>query len=120
MVAPRPPRGLRRSSTSLRPRCTTRTRTRSARALRRFFDSGVSAERSYVDGAESEAALWKAGARYAQGELALALATGQRRWIPYTAVYELAKFAGLQLGRRHALLPAAVKMRMSAYPEHWR
>ena len=46
--------------------------------------------------------------------------TGQRRWIPYTAVYELAKFAGLQLGRRHRSLPMAVKTRLSAYPEYWR
>jgi GT2 family glycosyltransferase len=89
-------------------------------AFRRFFDSGASAERSYVDGTgESTAALWRAGARYAQGELAWLWATGHRRWIPYSAVYELAKFTGLQLGRRHVLLPAAVKMRMSAYPDYW-
>jgi rhamnosyltransferase len=90
-----------------------------AGALRRFFDSGASAERSYVDGAESKSALWRAGARYAHGELSWLWQTGQRRWIPYTAVYELAKFAGLQLGRRHALLPTAIKSRVSAYPEHW-
>jgi rhamnosyltransferase len=90
-----------------------------AGALRRFFDSGASAERSYVDGAESKSALWKAGARYAQGELAWLWNTGQRRWIPYTAVYELAKFAGLQLGRRHRLLPTALKSRISGYPEYW-
>jgi rhamnosyltransferase len=89
-------------------------------ALRRFFDSGVSSDRSYVDdGARSKTALWKAGARYAQGEVAWLWTTGQRRWIPYAAVYELAKFAGLQLGRRHRLLPAAVKSRLSAYPMHW-
>lgn len=93
-----------------------------AGAMRRFFDSGASSERSYVnaDEAGSKAALWKAGARYAQGEVAWLWATGQRRWIPYAAVYELAKFAGLQLGRRHRLLPAALKARISAYPEHWR
>jgi rhamnosyltransferase len=89
-------------------------------ALRRFFDSGASAERSYIDGAQSKTALWKAGARYAQGELGWLWTTGQRRWIPYTAVYELAKFAGLQLGRRHRSLPMAVKTRLSAYPEYWR
>ena len=34
-----------------------------ADAFRRFFDSGASAERSYVDqGRESKSALWKAGA----------------------------------------------------------
>jgi rhamnosyltransferase len=90
------------------------------RALRRFFDSGASAERSYVDGTQSKSALWKAGARYAQGEVSWLWRTGQRRWIPYAAFYELAKFAGLQLGRRHRLLPTAIKSRISAYPEHWR
>ncbi len=92
-----------------------------AGALRRFFDSGASAGRSYVDdeAADSKAALWKAGARYAQGEVAWLWRTGQRRWIPYAAVYEVAKFAGLQLGRRHRLLPAALKARLSAHPSFW-
>jgi rhamnosyltransferase len=90
------------------------------RAMRRFFDSGASAERSYVHGTGSKVALRRAGVRYAHGELAWLWTTGQRRWIPYTAVYELAKFAGLHLGRRHQLLPVALKTRMSAYPEHWR
>ncbi len=39
-------------------------------AFRRFFDSGVSAEHSYVDGDESRAALRRAGFRYAREELA--------------------------------------------------
>lgn len=91
-----------------------------ADALRRFFDSGASAERSYVDDArESRAALWRAGTRYAQGELTWLWTTGQRRWIPYAMVYELAKFTGLQLGRRHRLLPRAVKTRLSAHPGYW-
>jgi rhamnosyltransferase len=91
-----------------------------ADAFRRFFDSGASAERSYVDqGRESKSALWKAGVRYARGEIAWLWRTGERRWIPYATLYELAKFAGLQLGRRHRMLPTAVKLRLSEYPEHW-
>jgi glycosyltransferase involved in cell wall biosynthesis len=90
-----------------------------AGSMRRFFDSGVSAEQSYVDGNASTAALRDAAARYAKGELQWLWSTGQRRWIPYTTIYELAKFAGLQLGRRHRLLPLALKRRMSAYPDYW-
>jgi rhamnosyltransferase len=91
-----------------------------AGAFRRFFDSGVSAERSYVDdGRSSRAALRRAGMRYATGEIEWLWATGQRRWIPYTAFYELAKFGGLQLGRRHRVLPRALKIRLSDYPEYW-
>jgi rhamnosyltransferase len=84
-------------------------------AFRRFFDSGVSAEHSYVEGDESRAALRRAGTRYARQELAWLWATGRRRWIPYTVVYELAKFAGLQLGLRHERLPRSVRRRLSSY-----
>jgi rhamnosyltransferase len=90
-----------------------------AGAFRRFFDSGVSAEHSYAAQGSSPGALRRAGSRYAKGELAWLWRTGQRRWIPYAAVYESAKFAGLQLGRRHARLPLAVKRRLSALPGYW-
>ena len=89
-------------------------------AFRRFFDSGVSAERAYLAGARPSArVLRRAAARYARGELEWLWRTGQRRWIPYTAVYELAKFAGLQLGARHRRLPLWLKLRCSALPSYW-
>ncbi len=69
-------------------------------AFRRFYDSGASAGRSYVAGEESRAALRRAFKRYAVGELRWLWRTGRRRWIPYAAVYELAKLTGLQLGLR--------------------
>jgi glycosyltransferase involved in cell wall biosynthesis len=84
-------------------------------AFRRFFDSGVSAEYSYVEGASSRAALGEAGRRYAREELAWLWSSGNRRWIPYTIVYELGKFAGLQLGLHHRRLPRAITRRLSAY-----
>jgi glycosyltransferase involved in cell wall biosynthesis len=88
-------------------------------AMRRFFDSGVSAERSYVAGDASKNALWSAALRYAGGEVSWLWGTGQRRWIPYAAVYEIAKFTGLQLGRHHRRLPRALVSRLTAYPAHW-
>ena len=87
-----------------------------ASAFRRFFDSGVSAEHAYVEGDASRAALRRAGGRYARGELAWLWRTGRRRWIPYTTVYELGKFAGLQLGLRHHRLPRGLVTRLSALP----
>ncbi len=91
-----------------------------AGAFRRFFDSGVSAERSYASGgAEPGSALRGAATRYARGEVAWLWRTGRRRWIPYAAVYELAKFSGLQLGRRHRRLPLPLKRRLSALPWYW-
>jgi rhamnosyltransferase len=89
-------------------------------AFRRFFDSGVSAERSYAGGGAAPAsALRGAAARYARGEVEWLWRTGQRRWLPYAAAYELAKFSGLQLGRRHRLLPLALKRRLSALSGYW-
>lgn len=90
-----------------------------AAAFRRFFDSGVSAERSYAAGTNGSGALRRAGVRYAKGELEWLWESGQRRWIPYAAVYELAKFAGMQLGRRHRRLPRGLARRFSALPAYW-
>jgi rhamnosyltransferase len=89
-------------------------------AFRRFFDSGVAAERSYVaESSHSRQALSNAAVRYARGELAWLWRTGQRRWLPYAVVYEATKFVGLQLGRRHRLLPKALKRRLSLMPAYW-
>lgn len=89
-------------------------------AFRRFFDSGASADRSYVSEAgSSRRALRGAAARYARGEVEWLWRTGRRRWIPYAVVYETAKFAGLQLGRRHRRLPRALKRRLSNMPAYW-
>jgi len=89
-------------------------------AFRRFFDSGVSADRAYVsEASSSRLALRDAGFRYALGEIAWLWRTGRRRWLPYAAVYESAKFAGLQLGLRHKRIPVPVKRRLSGLPSHW-
>ena len=90
-----------------------------AGAFRRFFDSGVSAERSYAAGAGGGIALRRAGASYARGEVEWLWGSGQRRWIPYAAAYELAKFTGMQLGRRHRHLPPSLKRRFSALSAYW-
>jgi len=90
-----------------------------ADAFRRFFDSGVSAERSYAAGGSGSGALRRAGVRYAKGEVEWLWESGQRRWIPYAAVYELAKFTGMQLGRRHRRLPRGLSRRLSALPAYW-
>jgi rhamnosyltransferase len=89
-------------------------------AFRRFFDSGVSSERAYMAGARpSSVVLRRQALRYAREELAWLWGTGKGRWIPYSAAYEAAKFAGLQLGIRHARLPHAMKVRCSALLAYW-
>jgi rhamnosyltransferase len=88
-------------------------------AFRRFFDSGVSAERAYLSGTGSSGTLRTNAWRYATGELSWLARSGNARWIPYACVYELAKFAGLQLGRHHRRLPAGLRPRLSAHPGWW-
>lgn len=89
-------------------------------AFRRFFDSGVSAERAYLaGGAPAQRTVRREALRYAREELRWLWRSGHRRWLPYAAVYEGAKFAGLQLGARHRRLPAGLRRRLSASPGYW-
>jgi rhamnosyltransferase len=88
-------------------------------AFRRFFDSGVSASRSYAGGASATAVVRRRALHYARGELAWLWRTGNTRWIPYTAIYEATKFAGLQLGLHHERLPTRLKPRLSALGNYW-
>jgi rhamnosyltransferase len=88
-------------------------------AFQRFFDSGVSAERAYLSDGEAARVLRSNAARYALGELRWLLRSHNAQWIPYACVYELAKFAGLQLGRRHRHLPSGLRPRLSAHPGWW-
>jgi rhamnosyltransferase len=88
-------------------------------AFRRFFDSGVSAERSYTGGDGATAVLRRRAVAYARGEVAWLWRTGNARWIPYAALYEAAKFAGLQLGLHHDRLPTRLKPRLSALGNYW-
>ena len=90
-------------------------------ALRRFFDSGVSAESAYLAGdRQSTRVLRAAAVRYAREEVAWLWRSGQRRWLPYTALYEGLKLLGLVLGANHRRLPLPLKRRLSALPSHWR
>jgi rhamnosyltransferase len=89
-------------------------------AARRFFDSGVSAERTYLAGSSPSSAVLRRTARsYALGELAWLWRTGKRRWIPYACAYETCKLIGLQLGVRHRHLPLWLKRRFSLHTGFW-
>lgn len=89
-------------------------------AFKRFFDTGASAERGFLaGGSASSGVLRREALRYARQEVAWLARTGRRRWIPYAAVYELAKFLGVQLGARHERLPLWAKRKLSFYPDYW-
>jgi rhamnosyltransferase len=85
--------------------------------FRRFFESGVAGSRTFLaGGAPAQGVLRRKGLDYARGELRWMVRTGNVRWIPYTCVYEAAKFAGIQLGARHQRLPLWLKKRWTRYP----
>ncbi|MGZ4316175.1 MAG: glycosyltransferase family 2 protein [Gaiellaceae bacterium] len=89
-------------------------------AFRRFFDSGATADRTYLAGAShARRTLHRNALRYARGEVAWLWRTRQQAWIPYTVVYELSKYLGLALGRRHRRLPRRLKQRLSTRPAYW-
>lgn len=88
-------------------------------AFKRFFDSGVSASRSYTAGVGANAVLRRRALAYARGELRWLWRTGNAHWIPYAALYESTKFAGLQLGLHHERLPRGLARRFSALKGFW-
>ena len=92
-----------------------------AAAFRRFFDSGASSDRAYMAG-ETHSSTGAAGGPRSPtraGKLAWLWRTGQRRWIPYAAVYETSKMLGLLAGTRHERIPLRLKRHLSALPAHW-
>ncbi len=91
-----------------------------AEAFRRFFDSGVSAERAYLpDDPGARRTLRRRALRYPLVETSWLWASGHRRWIPYALAYQAMKFAGLALGTLHARLPRSWRRRLSASPGYW-
>jgi rhamnosyltransferase len=86
--------------------------------FRRYFDSGVSlgqfardeySSRSFVSG----------GLYHVRHEMRYLLRSGNRRWIPYAVLYDLSKFVGVSLGKRHRCLPACAKRRLSMHSQYW-
>ena len=89
-------------------------------AFRRFFDVGVASERSFLAaGPASAGVLRRRALDYARDELRWLRHSGQAREIPFTALYESTKMAGLLLGSRHRALPRACVRRLSGTPAYW-
>jgi rhamnosyltransferase len=89
-------------------------------AFRRFFDLGVAAERAYMAGGRySRWVLLRNAVDYSYGEVVWLVRSGRTRAVPYAVLYEVTKFAALQLGHRHRLLPLGLKRRFSVFPDQW-
>jgi rhamnosyltransferase len=90
-----------------------------ASAFKRGFDTGVTANRGFLAGGRASAVFRRESLRYGRSELSWLVRTHKAHWIPYTIVYELAKFVGVQIGSRHSRLPIWLKRRCSTLPEYW-
>ena len=90
-----------------------------ADALKRYFDQGVAAERTFVVGGRSPRAVRGEGLAFVRRELGWLWRSGERAAIPYTVAHELTRYAGFQLGAHHRRLPTSLRKRISGTPVHW-
>jgi rhamnosyltransferase len=89
-------------------------------ALKRYFDQGAAAERSFMAGGRTApAAVRGDGVRFVRGELAWLWTSGHRRAIPYTLAHEATRFAGFQLGVHHRHVPRWLRKRISRTAVYW-
>jgi rhamnosyltransferase len=78
-----------------------------AKAFRRYFDSGMTSEQSYLSsGNGAMRRLGGDGLRYLGGEMSYLARQRQFLWMPYALLYEAAKFAGIVAGRQHERIPS--------------
>jgi rhamnosyltransferase len=86
-----------------------------AKAFRRYFDSGMTSEQSYLSsGNGAMRRLGGEGLRYLSGEMSYLARQRQFLWMPYALLYEAAKFAGIVAGRQHDRMPAWMVRSLSA------
>jgi rhamnosyltransferase len=89
-------------------------------ALKRYFDQGAAADRSFLASDRSKAgSVTGEGMRFVRDEMGWLWREGNRRWIPEAFAHELARFAGYKLGVNHRRVPATVKRRISRTAVYW-
>jgi rhamnosyltransferase len=88
-------------------------------AVKRYFDQGAAAERSYMSGEASPGRVRREGLTLVRQELAW-LWQNERSAIPYALAHEIARFVGFQLGVHHQHVPRALRPRLSRTPVYWR
>lgn len=91
-----------------------------ADTVKRYFDQGAAAERSFMaSGRSSAGSVRGEGLRFVWGELRTMWHGGERGAIPGALAHEAARFAGFQLGVHHRLVPRGVRRRISRTAVYW-
>jgi len=86
--------------------------------FQKYFDIGV----SFRQFANEEYATDKCtieGLRYVKREARFLIGNRHLKWFPYAVLYDLAKFAGVSLGKKERWLPLALKKHLSRNIWYW-
>jgi len=88
-------------------------------AFKRYFDLGVSSERTFLaPDRSSPAAVRSEGLAFVRREVS-ELWRRDRAGIPYALAHEATRYAAFRLGRRHRRIPRRLRRQLSATPSHW-
>jgi len=87
-------------------------------AFERYFDSGVSLGK-FAGGEYTPGGFTTSGLKYVKEEMKFLVGNGYLKWIPYAVLYDLSKFVGVSLGKKHKYFPAAAKRRLSMHSDYW-
>ena len=86
--------------------------------FRRYFDSGASLGQ-FASGEYSSIAFAGSGLNHVRDELKFLVGNRHLKWVPYAVLYDLSKFVGISLGKKHKYFPAAAKRRLSMHSDYW-
>jgi len=92
--------------------------TKPKQLFQRYFDFGISHE-NIDDKAKTKSFLNK-GLRLYIYEFKYLITKGYIQWLPYSIIYNSAKFFGLFLGKYHNIIPVYIKVRISGYGRYLR
>jgi rhamnosyltransferase len=89
-------------------------------ALKRYFDQGAAAERSFMAGDRtSPRSVRGEGLAFVRRELRWLWGTRQRAAIPQALAHEMTRYTGFQLGVHHRRIPAWLRRRISRTAVYW-
>ena len=89
-------------------------------ALKRYFDQGAAAERSFMAGDRSSPrSIRGEGVDLVRREFAWLWRTGERAAMPHAFAHEVARYTGFQLGVHHRRVPGWLRKRISRTSFYW-
>lgn len=88
--------------------------------FQRYFDQGMASQSTlYRPGPSATRSVRAAGLSYLRHEMRSLWSSGQRRDIPRTLAFEVARYAGFRLGANSRLVPRRLRPRLSNTPAYW-